>query len=115
MITLTAQHLKLIKERLDEDGIEYSIQTNYSGRGMYGAICFAIVTSNPLWTLALSLFVRNRTSLEDQVSTLAEYFEEAPKQDNMGRDSMVYYWPSIKVEEEEIEEGIEVLDSNVEA
>lgn len=73
---------------------------------MYGATCFAIVTSSSLslWTLALSLFVRNRTSLEDQVSTLAEYFENAPKQDNMGRDSMVYYWPSIKVEEEEEEE-----------
>lgn len=55
-------------------------RTNYSGRGMYGAECFAIVGN----TQDLMEFTRALT--QDEFEFMGE-----PSTDNMGMD-FVYYW-----------------------
>ena len=64
------------------DQLDIEATTTYSGRGMYGAECFAIIGQHS----DLVTFLR---SLDDEdADELAD-----PAMDNMGRD-YVFYWPS---------------------
>lgn len=71
-----------------EDGVD--VLADYSGRGMYGAQCLAVVGDNYV--------------LEMFLDTCLYYGVDA-RLGNMGQDSMglssVFYWPSIEVGEEE--------------
>ena len=69
----------------EDAGVEYS--TDYSGRGMFGAECFAIYGRNA----DLVNFIRQ---MPDDVGD--EFVD--PRVDNMGMD-YVYYWPHIKTKE----------------
>lgn len=68
-------------------GVTYS--TNYSGRGMYGAECFAIYGNHN------SLIKFLRALDEDTADDLS-----GPAIDNMGLD-LVLYWSSIKTKDSE--------------
>lgn len=71
--------IEMLEEAADEAGVEY--RTNYSGRGMYGAECFAIEGK----TSDLIRFLRE---LPDEVGDqLVD-----PTTDSMGLD-IVFYWP----------------------
>lgn len=107
MPTLTKEAVETIRSLLDDDGIDYSIRTDYSGRGMYGKTCFAIITPCSLWRLALALFVQNPKIDPDVRENLEDCFDSEPREDNMGRNSQVYYWPHVDVEkeDEETDEG----------
>lgn len=62
-------------------------RTDYSGRGMYGAECFAIYGN----TVDLIRFLRNLDdATADQLSD--------PAIDNMGLD-YVYYWSTLRTKE----------------
>lgn len=71
--------IDLLVDTAEDIGVEYS--TDYSGRGMYGATCFAI-TGN---TGDLVKFLR---ALPDEVGD--ELVD--PSTDNMGLD-IVFSWP----------------------
>lgn len=75
-------------EILQEADHSASMREEYSGRGMYGATCPAIVTdaAGPLvgWAVTVAAGDQN-ISLDDAV------LEVPTRQDNMGRDEMVYY------------------------
>lgn len=63
---------------------------SYSGRGMYGKECVGIVTEQRL-TSALAELILGCEDL-DQAAELVERVAT----DNMGRDSIILYWPHIK-------------------
>jgi hypothetical protein len=71
--------IEMLEEAADEAGVEY--RTDYSGRGMYGATCFAIEGK----TSDLIRFLRQ---LPDEVGD--ELVD--PSTDSMGLD-IVFYWP----------------------
>jgi len=75
-------------EMLEAEGWESSVQEAYSGRGMYGTTCPAIVTeaSGVLLGMALGL------AMEELGLSVGDPFGALPqRQDNMGRTAMVYY------------------------
>lgn len=71
--------IEMLEEAADEAGVEY--RTNYSGRGMYGAECFAIEGKT-------SDLVRFLRQLPDEIAD--ELVD--PTTDSMGLD-IVFYWP----------------------
>lgn len=118
MPTLTKEAVETIRSLLDDDGIDYSIRTDYSGRGMHGKTCFAIVTPCSSWIIALALFVKNPKIDPDVRENLEDCLEQAPEEDSMGRSSKVYYWRSVSIEkedEETTEEEPEVSNQNIQA
>ena len=79
--------------------VNYNPQS-YSGRGMYGKECLAIVTNDKEKEVLSEIFiylVRNNydsTEIVSLVNALKEY-----KSDSMGK-KYVYYWPYEKFEDE---------------
>lgn len=84
----------------DNIGIDYDdYRTEYSGRGMYGASCFAIVTSDSSWALHRSIS-ENHEGDDPSVDEAVEYLlDHEPRVDSMGVD-YVYYWPGLHVTDE---------------
>lgn len=82
-------------------GAEFAdCRTDYSGRGMYGANCFAIVTDDA-WAVRDTLqrlFDTLDLSEADEVAALNYMFEHTPHEDSMGRGT-VLYWPGLVVGE----------------
>lgn len=80
----------------------------YSGRGMYGAECLAVVTSVSAWELLKGL-TELKESQSDDLGYVHPQFQEfadlldalidhEPLMDTMGL-SDVYYWPNITIQE----------------
>lgn len=88
----------MLQELLEDAGYE---TRSYSGRGMYGMSCLAIVTDDSLAQVCCNVF---RILVSDivhegltvQIETLEQL--ECVCQDDMGL-SQVYYWPKITYEE----------------
>lgn len=79
----------------DRAGIEYR---DYSGRGMCGDRCFAIVSDNPVDTI-LELVSEAVSYLEpDEALEVIESLR-ASRQDSMGLSSVIY-WPRLTMPED---------------
>lgn len=82
--------LKLLRDVYDHGFLNMHVRS-YSGRGMYGEQCIAVVVPqySNVWDLAVAL--TEAAHMND-----FDTFElGSPNQDNMGR-GQVYYWPSLK-------------------
>lgn len=78
----------LVVEHLQEAGYESSFYPDYSGRGMYGRTCPAIVTDAPS---ALVGFMVAAVVAGDDETYIEDHTDLVPtRSDNMGL-SMVYY------------------------
>lgn len=79
---------ELIKDYCATENLNY--RENYSGRGMYGRSCVAVDCDNPLETLAgiFSYLVDSDDDIRgyDVLMALG-----APKTDNMGAGSVLYF------------------------
>lgn len=92
-----ANRMKRTVEILQERGIEASYRSGYSGRGMFGGVVPAIVTSASLGRVAVAYAMAcveqgagDDEFLVDDALDLA--WEQAPQRwDNMGRDNFVFY------------------------
>lgn len=98
--------MELTREFFDELlGEEFDVRDDYSGRGMYGATCFALVgvTSDVLW---FASYVTNWFVNPERTDGGGGYdwLWENVREDSMGRQA-VYYWPSVTVEARESEGG----------
>ena len=71
------------------------VQEGYSGRGMYGATCPAVVTSQDGVAVgfAIGLIVAHQYGDESAAEEMA--FDS--RHDSMGHD-IVYYWPRLTLE-----------------
>lgn len=79
-----------IMDLCDSAGIEWR---DYSGRGMYGDRCLAIVTDNPVDTV-LCLVQEAIGSLDpEETAEIVEALSNS-RTDSMGR-SAVIYWPHL--------------------
>lgn len=83
---------ELLKEYCENEGLNY--RENYSGRGMYGKSCVAIDCDNPLETLA-GIFAYLVDSDDDIRGYDVLMALGAPKTDNMGAGSVLYF-PKLK-------------------
>ncbi len=82
---MRTEPIDTLVEAAEDAGVEY--RTNYSGRGMYGAECFAIEGN----TSDLIRFLR---ALDDDMAD--ELMD--PSTDSMGLDT-VFYWRFLKTKE----------------
>ncbi len=75
------------------------VRYDYSGRGMFGAECVAIITDEGGFSIATSLQELQETYEDDEeISEMLDcMLNREPRTDSMGL-STVYYWPSIEVE-----------------
>jgi hypothetical protein len=79
--------LELLRELHDDGNLEFEVRS-YSGRGMYGDSCIAVVGDLSAWTLALALADINGGNID--------LFDlPAPREDSMGL-GYVYYWPNLR-------------------
>lgn len=95
METITRRTFNELEQNFDE------VRDDYSGRGMYGSECLAIVTDESSWSLqnALRELVNDLKNVDaDVADELRVILDYEPESDSMGRRA-VYYWPSIKVVE----------------
>lgn len=96
----------LIDQYITEGYVD--IRTDYSGRGMFGDPCLGVVVPSDQSKEKLSLILAMVLKMEDEddggitfaAHELLEILDGLPgmRSDNMGLD-VIYYWPSIKVEE----------------
>ena len=88
MVTSTTL-INLLREVYEGGSLEMEVRS-YSGRGMYGDECVAVVMGdfNSTWTLALALADVNNGHAD--LFGLPE-----PRTDNMGL-GMVLYWPQME-------------------
>ena len=100
MENINIKFIELLK-KLQVCGMDFTIRS-YSGRGMYGKSCVAIVdTDASLWDIALALSEINDENLDlNRVGS--------PMQDSMGL-GQVYYWPSM-----EMDRSMEIYDEDEE-
>ena len=82
---MRTEPIDTLVEAAEDAGVEY--RTNYSGRGMFGAECFAIDGN----TSDLVRFLRKLD--DDMADKLSD-----PSMDSMGLD-MVFYWKFLKTKE----------------
>ena len=95
---LTAELAHGVAEYLENTGeFECEVREDYSGRGMYGATCVALVTDAPAVCMAAAVVaVAVLHLVENEEWALEEATQEAynavpRRQDNMGRSKWVYY------------------------
>lgn len=89
---------QLLKEAVQQFGDEeaVSFRSDYSGRGMYGRNCAALVGSEPACMEIIGHVIKrihvedDNIDFDDIVDTLLD-----PCRDNMGRASIVLYWPEV--------------------
>jgi hypothetical protein len=94
---------KQLIEMLDRTTFE---ATSYSGRGMRGSECVAVITEQKnLASFIVEIihsfvesdeFEENRSDFNELCKVLGR-----TRQDNMGRDDVVYYWPDVEREDDE--------------
>jgi hypothetical protein len=78
---------------------------SYSGRGMMGRQCVAVITEDSLpnlivRTLQCAVHSSNLEEDDKEFNELCKTLRQT-RQDNMGRDDVVYYWPDVEWENEE--------------
>ena len=105
----------MIQEIASECDMEF--RDDYSGRGMYGKQCIAVVGSRDQFDQFRSEIVsflmdeiysatidaeseEEMDAAQDLLSSYQEFVRQLfnSREDNMGRD-MVFYWPSLQAEE----------------
>lgn len=79
------------------------LRTTYSGRGMYGRTCLAVVGSpTTLVRFAFALAEEVATGLPDEAERLGALVDAVQtshmSHDQLGLDT-VYYWPGVELEE----------------
>lgn len=79
---------ELVQEYCEDAGLDY--RKDYSGRGMYGKSCVAIICDNPLKVLC-ELFAYIVDSDEDLDGCDVQYTLGEPKQDSMGMSRVLYF------------------------
>jgi hypothetical protein len=74
---------------------EIEVRDHYSGRGMYGASCPAVVCEPVEWLRFITNIAADSedTCITEEADWLIEHFAY----DSMGR-SVVYYWPGLTLE-----------------
>ena len=85
---LTPSERNAIRRALEncDDAVE-SVQTDYSGRGMYGAKCFGIVTDDPFRVVgSMSMAL----GMEDHYDLAIDLYSNTCT-DNMGLSKIVYF------------------------
>lgn len=90
---LTSEQCGLITEFSNNEGI--SLQTDYSGRGMYGKTCIGFVCDDP-FSIGMKLA---KMLIEKGENELFENMVSRNSMDNMGR-SIIIYFPSVSWNEE---------------
>lgn len=97
--TLTAEQLTSFEDSLNNyagDGELPTVRTDYSGRGMYGKECLAVVWTtqpHPAVTAELAYVL---AGADDDVADLVDRIWSLPTYtDSMGRRTVIY-WPNIK-------------------
>lgn len=88
---VSREDYEALVENIDAQlGGDVDVRDDYSGRGMYGATCLAVVGDN----YVLEVFLEG-----------ARFYGIDARLGNMAQDSMglshVFYWPSIEVEKED--------------
>ena len=84
---MTKEQSKFLADVCEEAGIDYSVQSEYSGRGMFGATTHGIVVDSTMELLVATInYMKFLTE---------EKLEKAPsftsfKTDNMGRQTILY-------------------------
>ena len=81
--------------KISKDGLKVlagdfeEVRTDYSGRGMFGAKCLAVVTEDTGFQVGIIL-----KKLAMSHKELLALIDTKPEQDSLGMD-YVYYWPTI--------------------
>ena len=78
------------------------VRHDYSGRGMYGKKCIAIVTGESAWSVRGILeYEKTDPAIDgDEYGEMIDYMlEHEPVTDSMGYDT-VYYWPGLSLKED---------------
>lgn len=79
------------------------VRDNYSGRGMYGKECVAIVTGESAWNVRGILeYEKTDAAIDgDEYGEMIDYMlEHEPQSDSMGYSDTVYYWPGLSLKED---------------
>jgi hypothetical protein len=83
---LTQEQMLALKYFCDD--YDYDLRKDYSGRGMYGSTCIGIVTDTNPFALALEMV----EAAEEYDDFPIETFKKAaPRTDNMGLSSIIYF------------------------
>lgn len=92
----------ILEEYADDTGY-IQVVHNYSGRGMYGAQCLAIIGDRVFCMQAISRVIKTYATCafdqsvpESAFASLVDIMMDF-NQDNMGHD-VVIYWPEIQIE-----------------
>lgn len=86
---MTEAQANLLEEAAIDAGIEVSKRDDYSGRGMYGSTCHAIVTDDPIKLLgALADGLLNNYIDPDDYPNIDSF--EGLTTDSMGLGSVIY-------------------------
>lgn len=91
-MTLTAKQSQAI--RLACENLEFKLDTEYSGRGMFGRICFGFSTNAPGAELKFAVeMLQNIKDIEekDDVMDILERMSECACSDSLGLDTIYYY------------------------
>jgi hypothetical protein len=86
----------------DQIGADFDdYRTDYSGRGMYGATCFAIITDDSAWRLVSDLqrALDDSDDGDEYYAALEYLVEHEPRVDSLGLDT-IYYWPGLHVSDD---------------
>lgn len=91
---LTDEQISNIETALNGDG---EIRA-YSGRNMYGKSCLGIVSDDPV--KCLLALARNLMDMDER-DTLTMLVETWNRQDSMGRNATVTYFPNLAMDDDE--------------
>ncbi|PVB16411.1 hypothetical protein DDJ71_19700 [Mycobacteroides abscessus] len=98
--TLTAQQLTSFEDSLNNyagGGELPTVRTDYSGRGMYGKECLAVVLDDASLTPAVTAELAFALAgTDDDLADLVDRIWSLPTYtDSMGRRTVIY-WPNVK-------------------
>lgn len=101
-VTLSSEALETLERVADASDVQ--LRSDYSGRGMFGRSCLAVIGSTSgLVRFAFALVEEVATGLPDEGERLGVLVdavrESRTTSDSLGHDT-VYYWPGVELEEE---------------
>ena len=77
------------KEHIEDCGYE---TRDYSGRGMYGAECLAVVTEDSAFVFCANVMDEDNEEKRAEISNILH----TTREDSMGKSSVIFYWPRLK-------------------
>lgn len=92
---LTDEQISTIEQALP---YEYGVVRAYSGRNMYGKSCLGIVSDDPV--KCLLTLARNLMDM-DEDDTLTMLVDTWNRQDSMGRNATVTYFPNLAMDDDD--------------